>query len=149
VPPKDLMAEGNTVVPLRALHYIKRHHDKSTYLSTWHFLFNTFWTRSSADNEDRPRLGDLATTLRRIPQGYDGPDGAVEEGAKGLLFSDEELVKIMAATKDQEYKDLLKGVVEQALLRGAFGAPWIWVTDSRGRSQPFFGSDRYVKRPAY
>ena len=48
----------------------------------------------------------------------------------------------MAATKDQEYKDHVKGVVVEALSRGAFGAPWLWVTDSKGRSQPFFGSDR-------
>jgi hypothetical protein len=28
--------------------------------------------------------------------------------------------------------------------QGAFGCPWFWVTNSEGKSEPFFGSDRYV-----
>jgi hypothetical protein len=41
----------------------------------------------------------------------------------------------------QQLTDITKMVVEK---RGAFGNPWFWVTNSAGKSEPFFGSDRYV-----
>ena len=28
--------------------------------------------------------------------------------------------------------------------QGAFGCPWYWATNSEGKSEPFFGSDRHV-----
>jgi len=31
--------------------------------------------------------------------------------------------------------------------QGAFGCPWFWVTNLEGKSEPFFGSDRYVVKP--
>lgn len=50
----------------------------------------------------------------------------------------------MAAATTQEVKDLLTAATGEALERGAFGAPWLWVTDGEGRGEPFFGSDRSV-----
>jgi glutathione S-transferase kappa 1 len=40
-------------------------------------------------------------------------------------------------------KDLLTATTQEALDRGAFGAPWLWVTNEEGKSEPFFGSDRF------
>ena len=37
--------------------------------------------------------------------------------------------------------DVTRMVVEK---QGAFGNPWYWVTNSEGKSEPFFGSDRYA-----
>ena len=65
---------------------------------------------------------------------------------EGHMFTDAQVKEIMAAAGGQEMKDRLKEVTGQALEKGAFGAPWLWVvTDRDGRKgEPFFGSDRYV-----
>jgi 2-hydroxychromene-2-carboxylate isomerase len=49
----------------------------------------------------------------------------------------------MHATTTKEIKDLLSSVTKEALDKGAFGAPWFWVTNDVGASEPFFGSDRF------
>ena len=42
----------------------------------------------------------------------------------------------------QQLTDVTTMVVEK---QGAFGSPWFWVTNSEGKAEPFFGSDRYVQ----
>jgi glutathione S-transferase kappa 1 len=32
---------------------------------------------------------------------------------------------------------------QKVLDQGAFGAPWMWVRNTAGREEPFFGSDRF------
>lgn len=59
-------------------------------------------------------------------------------------FSSEECEAILAAAQTQEVKDMLTGATQEALGRGAFGAPWLWVTNVDGKGEPFFGSDRFV-----
>jgi len=59
-----------------------------------------------------------------------------------LLFSGDQVHEIMEAIKTQEVKDLLKQTTQEALDRGAYGAPWLWVRNSSGVEEPFFGSDR-------
>lgn len=50
---------------------------------------------------------------------------------------------------DKKWKEELTAKTQEALERGAFGAPFFWVVrdDGRGKTvteEPFFGSDRYV-----
>lgn len=52
---------------------------------------------------------------------------------------------------DKRWKEELTAKTQEALERGAFGAPFFWVvkTDTEGQGttveeEPFFGSDRYV-----
>lgn len=60
------------------------------------------------------------------------------------LFSSKECEVILAAAKEQEVKDMLTASTQEALERGAFGAPWLWVTNGAGggKGEAFFGSDR-------
>lgn len=61
---------------------------------------------------------------------------------QGSLFTGEEVRRIMAAAATDALKQTVKDTTQAALDRGAFGAPWLWVSDGRGRGEPFFGSDR-------
>ncbi|KAH8673646.1 DSBA-like thioredoxin domain-containing protein [Xylariales sp. PMI_506] len=136
-PPDDLMSAARTMVPLRALHYIKASFPLETYLRTWHFLFHCFWGPNKLDISQST---ELAAVLAAIRSGFDGP-GTEELGE--LLFSAAEVSSIMKAASEDKWKNELKATVEEALHKGAFGAPWIWVTNAEGKSEPFFGSDRW------
>lgn len=134
--PEDLMVVGRTILPLRALHYIKQNYPRQTYLITWHYLLHSFWgTPQRKVNEAE----ELAAALAETPSGFLQPRG----GSEPLLFTKAEVDAIMAATQDKKFKDVLKETVDEALERGAFGAPWLWVTNDGGESEPFFGSDRW------
>lgn len=69
---------------------------------------------------------------------FDGP-----AGKGGQKFSAEEVAAIINATKTPEVKEALTRATNEALERGAYGAPWLWVTNTQGKSEPFFGSDRF------
>ncbi len=58
------------------------------------------------------------------------------------LFTPAEVDAIVAGASSDEMKDVLKKETAEALGRGAFGAPWFWVTREGGEAEPFFGSDR-------
>ena len=62
-----------------------------------------------------------------------------EKGGK-LLFTAEQVEDIMGSR--DAMKGVLKAKTEEAVKLGAFGAPWLWVTNGAGESQAFFGSDR-------
>ncbi|KAJ3474410.1 hypothetical protein NLG97_g9858 [Lecanicillium saksenae] len=64
-----------------------------------------------------------------------GPEAAEK------LFSPADVDKIMNGRA--AFKDSVKKVTDEALAKGAFGAPWIWVTNAKGQEEPFFGSDRF------
>lgn len=58
------------------------------------------------------------------------------------LFSAKEVDEIIAAAESKEWKDKLLSNTQEALDKGAFGAPWFWVKNAQGVEEPFFGSDR-------
>ncbi|KAK3692095.1 thioredoxin-like protein [Podospora appendiculata] len=120
--PDDLMAVAMTVLPLRALHHIKRTRPSQTYEATLHALMRTFW--SGAPTADLSQPTNLGAAL-------------------SPLFAPAEVDEILAAAGSPEMKEALKAATREALDRGAFGCPWLWVTDSRGHGEPFFGSDRF------
>ena len=62
------------------------------------------------------------------------------------LFSEQDVRNILEAANTTEVKQKLNAVTKLALDSGAFGCPWYLVTNSSGKKEPFFGSDRYVFR---
>ncbi|KAK9781890.1 hypothetical protein SCAR479_01761 [Seiridium cardinale] len=136
-PPEDLMAASRSVIPLRALHYIKATYPLQTYLTTWHYLLHVFWGPVKSNVSD---AAELAKTLSEVPSGFKGPGTA--KGSQPL-FGKHEVEDILKAANEEKWKGALKTTVEEALERGAFGTPWIWATNSKGEGEPFFGSDRW------
>ncbi|KAK0621189.1 thioredoxin-like protein [Bombardia bombarda] len=133
--PADLMAVSMTATPNRALHYIKRNFPPQTFHTALHHLLYTFW---SPPNVNLSRPENVAKALSEVSVGFDG------NSSKGTpLFTAQEVQTIMQAASSAEYKDLLKATTQEALERGAFGAPWLWVTNEAGVAEPFFGSDRF------
>ncbi|KAK5664018.1 hypothetical protein OQA88_232 [Cercophora sp. LCS_1] len=133
--PKDLMSISLTVLPLRALHYIKRNYPEPAFFSTLHYLFHVFW---SPPNIDLTKPENVVKALGEVTVGYSGGE---PQGDK--LFSQDEVWKILEAAGSKEMKDAMRSATEQALKQGAFGAPWLWVTNEEGKTEPFFGSDRF------
>lgn len=63
----------------------------------------------------------------------------------GLFSQGQEVDAIMAAAGEQTWKDALTAKTQEALDRGAFGAPFFVVTSSTDEGQKeevFWGSDR-------
>lgn len=127
------MKVGNTVIPLRALHYVKANYSKETFIATLSCMFAAFW-----GGGDYANLSD-EESLRRCLQG--ATDKHV--GGKGTkLFTDADVQKILDGRAAMKNK--LSETTAKALELGAFGAPWFWATNAKGEGQPFFGSDRCV-----
>jgi len=59
-------------------------------------------------------------------------------------FSPVQVKEIMEGANNPKYKQKLLDNTKIALEAGAFGCPWFVVTNSKGVTEPFFGSDRYV-----
>ncbi|KAK3322493.1 thioredoxin-like protein [Apodospora peruviana] len=140
-PPKDLMAVALTVVPLRALLFIKRNHSRQTFETALHYLMYRIW--SPPDNMDLSKPENVIKALSEVPHDFKGHLQKKSPPNSPLLFTADEVKTIMQSTASQEIKDLLKNTTQDALDKGAFGAPWLWVTNSKGRAEPFFGSDRF------
>ncbi|ETS80001.1 hypothetical protein PFICI_07530 [Pestalotiopsis fici W106-1] len=138
--PDDLIAISRTQIPLRALHYVKATYPRETYLTTWHYLLHALWSPEKQNISD---AGVLAKVLAAAPKGFRGPGSVNAQEGGHRLFSESEVAAIMKAASEEQWKDALKQSVEEALKRGAFGAPWLWVTNDKGHGEPFFGSDRW------
>jgi glutathione S-transferase kappa 1 len=64
--------------------------------------------------------------------------------ALGKVFPSTEVEEILAAAVSPEIKNELTATTARVVNElGAFGCPWFWVTNGEGRSEPFFGSDRF------
>ncbi|CCC12255.1 hypothetical protein SMAC4_05327 [Sordaria macrospora] len=146
--PKDLMAVSKTIVPNRALHFIKAHYSPSTFLTALHYLMHLFW---SPPNLNLTLPENVAKTLLECPADFSipaptssqrGQEGEKKGGEK-KMFTKQQVEEIMKGTETKEVKDALKNATQEALDKGAFGNPWFWVTDDKGRGEPFFGSDRF------
>lgn len=128
--PPDLMAVSHTISPLRALHYIKANYPQATFLAAFESLFVAFWTPPNVNLIPEENL-------RAVLQGASEKPGK-SDGKK--LFTEEEVEKIMQSRG--KMKDVLLATTKRAVDLGAFGAPWVWVTNAKGEQEPFFGSDR-------
>ncbi|RCI15197.1 hypothetical protein L249_6446 [Ophiocordyceps polyrhachis-furcata BCC 54312] len=119
--PKDLLSLAKTPSPLRALLFIKANYPPSTFHQAMLRLFRRFWKPPHAN------LWDDAVLRSAL--------------AEGGLFSALEVGRIMDGRESMRRR--LEEETSSALGLGAFGAPWLWVSDGEGRAEPFFGSDRF------
>ncbi|KAK7063665.1 putative glutathione S-transferase kappa 1 [Favolaschia claudopus] len=112
-----------TVLPQRALCYIKETFPQSTFEKAWLAFFQANWIPPHTNLSEPDTFRSFLTEKK--------------------LFSDEEADAILAATKDKKWKDKLLENTKTVLELGAFGAPWIMVRNAGGKEEPFFGSDRF------
>ncbi|OTB20329.1 hypothetical protein K445DRAFT_312768 [Daldinia sp. EC12] len=149
-PPGDLMEAGRTQVALRALLYVKARFSTAAYLAVWRALLHAFWTLHkppiTPETLGHALAGIPASAASTASLASTSPPEVLGAGCKQeeRLFSAAEVADILNAEKSPEYKNKLRETTQRALDQGAYGAPWLWVTDATtGRSEPFFGSDRW------
>ena len=123
--------------PNRALHVIKRSYPRETFETTLYYFLYSMW---SPPNANMSLAENVAKALSEVTVGF---NGSVDPSAP-KLFTPEQVKSIMQAAGSDEAKEALTKATQEALKRGAFGNPWMWVTNSEGKGEPFFGSDRYV-----
>lgn len=58
-------------------------------------------------------------------------------------FNEDEINSIMEGGTSPKYKKMLTDQTAMVVAKGAFGAPWYFVTNKEGKEEPFFGSDRF------
>ncbi|TEA15576.1 Glutathione S-transferase kappa 1 [Colletotrichum sidae] len=133
--PPNFMDRSMTVLPLRALHFVKKHYPDAVYQTTWHWLLRSFW---EPPNHNVTRPDALVGILADAPRQYPPPPGADDK-----LFAEADVRRIVEGAATQEIKDSVKKTTQEAIDRGAFGAPWIWAVNETGEGEPFFGSDRF------
>ena len=136
-PPSDLFARARTQIAMCALLRVKELFPPSSssdrYLAAVAHLFRAFW----ALDRDLTTSEGVAQALREVRS-----EVAVGGDRGAPLFSPEQVADVVRAAGSEECKVALKRNTEEALRRGAFGCPWFWVADGKGREEPFFGSDR-------
>ncbi|KAH6610740.1 Dihydrofolate reductase-like protein [Trichoderma cornu-damae] len=129
--PPDLMAVAHTVSPLRALHYVKANYPRASFLAAVEACFVAFWTPPNVNLIPEENLRAVLLGATEKPGQSDGKK----------LFAEAEVERIMQGRSGM--KDVLLATTKRAVDQGAFGAPWIWVTNAKGEEEPFFGSDRF------
>jgi glutathione S-transferase kappa 1 len=99
--------------------FAKHHFPASLYESAFRELWVAMWEQG----HDVSKPETLAEVLARH-------------------FSPDDVKRILEAANTPEWKQKLNDNTKRALEKGAFGAPWFWVCDGKGKEEPFFGSDR-------
>uniref|UniRef100_A0A093XKY1 Glutathione S-transferase kappa n=1 Tax=Talaromyces marneffei PM1 TaxID=1077442 RepID=A0A093XKY1_TALMA len=118
-----------TILPQRALTYIKHTYPTAQFENTAHLYWQ--WFLYKHQDISKP---DILRELLASPEA-----GFSREQAEEILT---------IAMTDKKWKEELTATTQAALDKGAFGAPFFWVvkTDGHGRTvaeEPFFGSDRF------
>ncbi|RMJ05168.1 hypothetical protein CDV36_014157 [Fusarium kuroshium] len=129
--PPDIFAIAKTLSPLRALQFIKENYPEPTFLATFRFFFHKLWLPPHVN------LAEDANLIAALSEATDELDG----GSGKKLFTDEDVKRIMEGREGM--KEKVKMLTAEAVEKGAFGAPWLWVTNRDGKSEAFFGSDRF------
>ncbi|KAI1313555.1 hypothetical protein F5Y03DRAFT_101564 [Xylaria venustula] len=146
--PAGLMEIGKTVVPMRALTYIKSAFPAAVFTTAFAYFFYSFWTLEKFPISP-PVLKEVLSEipLHFHPEFFNSPSSpstpSPPSSSSEKLFSPKQVAQILEGISTTEVKDALKARVDEALARGAFGGPWLWATDAQGRSEPFFGSDHW------
>ncbi|KAI0506730.1 hypothetical protein F5B22DRAFT_622461 [Xylaria bambusicola] len=146
--PEGLMEKGKTVVPIRALTYIKSTFAPEVFKTTFAYFFHAFWTLEKIPITP-PVLKEVLSEvpLRFHLDCFNSPSSPSHSPVSSSysspekLFTPEQVDQIMHGIGTEAVKTEVKGRVDEALARGAFGAPWLWVTNHQGLSEPFWGSD--------
>lgn len=100
--------------------YIKHAYTENTYLT----IFNELWVALWEENKDVSNPQLLASVLSRH-------------------LTDTEAKGVIDAAQAPHWKAALNSNTQDALNKGAYGAPWCWVRNGEGIEEPFFGSDRF------
>ncbi|KAL9074537.1 MAG: hypothetical protein Q9157_004352 [Trypethelium eluteriae] len=108
-----------SILPQRCMTYIKEHYPSDKFEIGFVELWICLWKQ----HMDISQPSQLSQALARH-------------------FSPQEVETILAAGNSPEYKQKLKDNTNFLVERGAFGAPWYFVRNSQGTTEPFFGSDR-------
>ncbi|KAI0408741.1 thioredoxin-like protein [Xylaria palmicola] len=138
--PGNLMELAKTMLPMRAMTYVKSVFGEEAYLAAFGYLFHAFWGLHKIPNSG-PVLSEV---LSEVPAGFRlGHPPSSSPSLEKKLFTPAQVACIVEAAGTAQMKVALRARVDEALARGAFGAPWIWATDAAGRGEPFFGSDRW------
>lgn len=116
----------NSLLNQRSLCYIREKYPER-FEPTFGALYKAMWQAERA--EDALNVGKAEDLLKAL----------VGSG----LWSQKEAEEIIAAAQTAEVKAKLNENTNQAVKLGAYGAPWFWVTNVEGKSEPFFGSDRF------
>eukprot|EP00092_Neocalanus_flemingeri_P034662 GFUD01037709.1.p1 GENE.GFUD01037709.1~~GFUD01037709.1.p1 ORF type:complete len:260 (+),score=75.68 GFUD01037709.1:62-841(+) len=88
-------------------------------------LLRNFWVRSWSEDKDVHTAGDITAVALLAGMGV------------------EEIEDCLAAMKTETVKTALKEVTEEAVERGAFGAPTMFWHENGENEQMFWGSDRF------
>ncbi|KAK3672018.1 hypothetical protein LTR78_008193 [Recurvomyces mirabilis] len=111
-----------SLLPQRCLVYAKANYPREAYENLWRKCFEAMW-------EQHLDLSVPENMHKTIDLAFDGP---------------KDVQAILASAKDPAIKQQLSTNTEHAFQElGAFGCPWHWVYDEKGKAEPFFGSDRY------
>ncbi|EHL01155.1 Thioredoxin-like protein [Glarea lozoyensis ATCC 20868] len=113
-----------TLLPQRALCFIKSAHPPAIFEEIFLIIFQKLWTPPNQVDVTKPDLFK----------------GVLDESG---LFTREQVDEILVKAGEKEWKDKLLANTKLVLEQGAFGAPWMWVRNSKGEEEPFFGSDRW------
>ncbi|CAD6456152.1 e4e188f7-23d0-4f1e-ab61-e736b64ded42 [Sclerotinia trifoliorum] len=112
-----------TLLPQRALCFIKSRYPVETFEKTFLSMFDALWVAPHRNITIPEELRDFLSKLGS--------------------FDEKQVGEIMAMAAEKEWKDKLLANTKDALEKGAFGAPWLWVRNGEGLEEPFFGSDRF------
>jgi len=111
-----------SVLPQRAILYIKANYPTAKFETVFYSLFLALWVPPQSNLSKSANLHALLLENFTSVQ------------------ADEIIASAGTSAVKQQLTDITKMVVEK---QGAFGSPWCWVTNSEGKSEPFFGSDRF------
>lgn len=93
---------------------------------------------------DKYEAAFTACWMRMWEQHWDISVPAQMAALLAPLFPEDEVKTILQQANSAEYKQKLNATTKYALDSGAYGCPWYLVTNGEGKTEPFFGSDRYV-----
>ncbi|KAI9044013.1 putative DSBA family oxidoreductase [Aspergillus affinis] len=111
-----------SLLPQRALTYIKQTHPKEKLESAFQSCFDTMWN----GHIDISKPENLAIALSKS------------------FSSSSDVEAILSAATSPAIKAELATTTERVVKeQGAFGCPWFWVVNGEGKGEPFFGSDRF------
>jgi len=110
----------NSLLPQRCMVVIKEKREQALFEKTFLSLWESLWQNGL--DVSQPEI--LRQTLARN-------------------LDTEEIEAALVASKTDAVKKKLTANTQEALDRGAFGAPFFWVTNPHGVAEPFFGSDRF------
>lgn len=83
---------------------------------------------------------DIFTAMWKNHKDFSKPEVLAE--VLQLRLKEDQVRDVLANASSAPFKQRLNDNTKEALDKGAFGCPWFSVRNSKGKEEPFFGSDR-------